>query len=109
MRADESYPIDALRRGDSSKQIPEAILIVTIGIYRLAKQSDLASPFTYAVADLAEDLFCRMIDLAPSHVWHDAVRAGIVTATHDRDEGGHFVVDGWNGIIEFFIRFAAIE
>src|SRR5438876_5750158 len=50
-----------------------------------------------------------MIDLAPAHVGHDAVRAGVIAATHDRDESGDLFIDGRDGVIEFLVRLTPIE
>src|SRR5215831_13689055 len=50
-----------------------------------------------------------MINFATSHVRHDAIRAGVIAATHDRDECRNFVVDARYRVIEFFISRAAVE
>src|SRR5262245_36883564 len=50
-----------------------------------------------------------MINFATSYVRHDAIRAGVIAAPHDRDDRPNFVVDARYSEIQALISRAAVE
>src|SRR6476646_3698505 len=105
MRAHEAYAFNAIDCRYGFQQIGKIRItafrtVAVIRVHGLSQQSDFARALTNAIADFRKDLFHRMVTLSPSNVRNDAVRAGVVTAAHDRDEGGNFVANSGDGVFE---------
>ena len=75
-----------------------------IRIHRLPQQQDLSRAFAHAVPYFRQHLLDRVIALAATHIRNDAVGAGIVAASHDRDKRGHLIAGRGSGVIQI-VRF----
>ena len=89
MRGHETDALDA-DFVELCKQLRKAQLalhVKTVGIDVLAQQHDLLDAFFLELACLLDDPGGRAGALPAAHIRHDAVRAEVVAAVHDRDVG----------------------
>lgn len=89
MRRHEAHAADARHFIDHLQKIREIreLVVLAIGVDILAEQRDFLIAVLHGFLDLAHDVLRQTAALAAAHVRHDAVRAEVVAAVHDRHPG----------------------
>ena len=89
MRGQEAQPPQAWNRVHGGEQVGQAgiALLIVVRVDVLAEQRDLANALGHETLDVRHDLRQGPAELAAADERHDAVRAHLVAATHDRNVG----------------------